>query len=111
MRTALAQTGTKNFQEPAALADGVSWKSWLAVLGSLLGGFMAVLDIQITNASLNDIVGSLGATLEEGAWISTAYLVAEIIVIPLSAWLATVFSTRRYMIWNATLFVLFSVLC
>lgn len=77
----------------------------------MLGAFMAVLDIQITNASLKDIQAALGATLEEGSWISTAYLVAEIVVIPLTGWLSQVFSTRRYLLTNAALFVLFSVCC
>ena len=77
----------------------------------MLGAFMAVLDIQITNASLKDIQAALGATLEEGSWISTSYLVAEIVVIPLTGWLSQVFSTRRYLLVNATLFVFFSVCC
>lgn len=72
---------------------------------------MAVLDIQITNSSLKDIQAALGATLEEGSWISTAYLVAEIVVIPLTGWLSQVFSVRRYLLVNATLFVFFSIAC
>ncbi len=72
---------------------------------------MAVLDIQITNASLNDITGALGATIDEGSWISTGYLVAEIIVIPLTGWLSQIFSVRRYLLVNAILFLLFSVAC
>lgn len=94
-----------------AVDSKVSLRSWLALLGAMLGAFMAVLDIQITNASLNDILGSLGATLDEGSWISTSYLVAEIIVIPLTAWLAEVFSLRRYLLVNATLFLAFSIAC
>ena len=54
------------------------------------GAFMAVLDIQITNASLADILGALGATYDEGSWIQTSCLVSEIIVIPLTARLAGV---------------------
>jgi MFS transporter, DHA2 family, multidrug resistance protein len=77
----------------------------------MLGAFMAILDIQITNASLKEIQAALGATLEEGSWISTAYLVAEIIVIPLTGWLARVFSTRLYLLANAALFVFFSICC
>lgn len=72
---------------------------------------MAVLDIQITNASLNDILGSLGATLDEGGWVATSYLVAEIIVIPLSGWLGGVFSMKRFIMVNGALFVLFSMCC
>lgn len=91
--------------------DRVSFKTWIGVLGAVLGAFMAVLDIQITNASLQDIQAALGATLEEGSWISTAYLVAEIVVIPLTGWLARVFSTRWYLLVNAALFTFFSVCC
>lgn len=92
-------------------SDRVSFKTWIGVWGTILGAFMAVLDIQITNSSLKDIQAALGATLEEGSWISTAYLVAEIVVIPLTGWLSQVFSVRRYILVNATLFILFSMLC
>ncbi|KAB8333494.1 DHA2 family efflux MFS transporter permease subunit [Scytonema tolypothrichoides VB-61278] len=77
----------------------------------MLGAFMAVLDIQITNSSLQDIQASLAATLEEGSWISTAYLVAEIVVIPLTGWLSRVFSLKRYLLVNTALFIFFSVCC
>eukprot|EP01031_Cornospumella_fuschlensis_P008356 gene8356-10302_t len=77
----------------------------------MLGAFMAVLDIQITNASLKDILGSLSATQEEGSWISTAYLVAEIVVIPMTALFTRVFGARRYMMGTTALFLLFSTLC
>ena len=76
-----------------------------------LGAFMAILNIQITNASLADIQGAIGAGIDDGGWISTAYLVAEIVVIPLSGWLARVFSLRRYLLVNAVLFLAFSVAC
>jgi DHA2 family multidrug resistance protein len=72
---------------------------------------MAVLNIQIVNASLADIQGAIGAGADDGGWISTAYLVAEIVVIPLSGWLAQVFSLRRYLLVNAVLFLVFSVAC
>jgi DHA2 family multidrug resistance protein len=91
--------------------ETVSARRWIAVIGAMLGAFMAVLDIQITNASLPDILGSLGATLDEGSWVSTSYLVAEIVVIPLTAWLATVFSPRRYLLVNTALFLVFSMAC
>jgi DHA2 family multidrug resistance protein len=89
----------------------VSAKTWLAVAGAALGAFMAVLNIQIVNASLADIQGAIGAGIDDGGWISTSYLIAEIVVIPLSGWLAQVFSIRRYMLANATLFLLMSVAC
>ena len=73
----------------------VSAKTWIAVIASTLGAFMAVLNIQIVNASLADIQGAIGAGIDDGGWISTSYLVAEIIVIPLTGWLARVFRLRR----------------
>src|SRR5450830_2160581 len=93
------------------VTGAVSSRTWVAVAAGMLGAFMAVLDIQITNSSLKDILGSLSATQEEGSWISTAYLVAEIIVIPLTALLARVFGLRTYMIGTTAFFLLFSTLC
>ncbi len=89
----------------------VPLRHWVALVGSMLGAFMAVLDIQITNASLSQILGSLGSTLDEGSWISTSYLVAEIIVIPLTGWLSDVVGPRRYLLVNSALFLVFSVAC
>jgi MFS transporter, DHA2 family, multidrug resistance protein len=103
----LAQTtGAANTSEPA-----VSPKIWLAVASATLGAFMAVLNIQIVNASLADIQGAIGAGIDDGGWISTSYLIAEIVVIPLSGWLAQVFSVRIYLLTNAILFLAFSVAC
>ncbi|WP_018900486.1 MDR family MFS transporter [Rhizobium sp. 2MFCol3.1] len=88
-----------------------SLRMWCAVVGSTLGAFMAVLNIQIVNASLADIQGAIGAGKDDGGWISTSYLIAEIVVIPLSGWLARVFSVRNYLLVNAVLFLLFSMAC
>jgi MFS transporter, DHA2 family, multidrug resistance protein len=81
------------------------------VFGAPLGAFMAVLNIQIVNASLADIQGAIGAGIDDGGWISTSYLIAEIVVIPLSGWLAQVFSIRIYLLTNAILFLTLSVAC
>jgi MFS transporter, DHA2 family, multidrug resistance protein len=98
-------------ERPAAAPQAVSLKTWVAVLGATLGAFMAVLNIQIVNASLADIQGGIGAGIDDGGWISTSYLIAEIIVIPLSGWLAQVFSVRIYLLTNAVLFLVFSAAC
>src|ERR1700690_2165066 len=89
----------------------VSLKTWIAIAGSLLGAFMAVLNIQVTNSSLPDIEGGIGTGGVYGTWISTAYLIGEIIVIPMTDFLSRVFSLRRYLLANTALFLLFSVLC
>ncbi len=86
-------------------------RDWIAVMSVMLGAFMAVLDIQITNSSLKDIQGALSATLEEGSWISTSYLVAEIIMIPLTAWLVQLLSARRLAVWVSVGFLFASLLC
>ena len=91
--------------------EKVSCEKWFALVGAMLGAFMAVLDIQITNASLNDISGALGCSLDEGSWISTAYLVAEIIVIGTTGWLARVFSIKRYLLFSTVAFVVCSMFC
>ncbi len=97
-------------QDPAT-NPAVPLKTWIAVAGALLGAFLAVLNIQITNASLPYIEGGIGTGGVYGTWVSTAYLIGEIIVIPLTDFLARVFSLRRYLLANTGLFLLFSVLC
>jgi MFS transporter, DHA2 family, multidrug resistance protein len=109
-----ASSGTADRPQAASApgpATTVSAKTWLAVFGATLGAFMAVLNIQIVNASLADIQGAIGAGIDDGGWISTSYLIAEIIVIPLSGWLAQVFSIRVYLLTNAALFLVFSAAC
>jgi DHA2 family multidrug resistance protein len=64
--------------------EKIDFKAWMGVWGTMLGAFMAVLDIQITNASLREITG-IAATQDEGSWISTRYLMGEIVTIPLTA--------------------------
>ena len=88
-----------------------SLTTWIAVLAAMIGAFMAILNIQITNASLLNIEGGIGTGVDNGSWISTSYLIGEIVVIPLTDYLSRVFSFRRYMIASATLFAMFSVAC
>ena len=57
---------------PAATSQTVSVKTWIAVFGATLGAFMAVLNIQIVNASLENIQGGIGAGIDDGGWISTS---------------------------------------
>jgi MFS transporter, DHA2 family, multidrug resistance protein len=92
-------------------ADKASLTAWIAVLASMIGAFMAILNIQITNASLLDIEGGIGTGVDNGAWISTSYLIGEIVVIPLTDYLSKVFSFRRYMLGSTILFALFSMAC
>ncbi|MBR0834653.1 multidrug efflux MFS transporter [Bradyrhizobium manausense] len=113
LQTTLNAASTADLPAPAAApaTPAVSAKTWIAVIGATLGAFMAVLNIQIVNASLADIQGAIGAGIDDGGWISTSYLIAEIVVIPLSGWLAQVFSIRIYLLTNAILFLLLSAAC
>ncbi|MEY9626241.1 DHA2 family efflux MFS transporter permease subunit [Sinorhizobium fredii] len=98
----------------AVLAEGspkAGAREWIAVHAGMIGAFMAILNIQITNASLLDIEGGIGIGVDNGAWISTSYLIGEIIVIPLTAYFSSVFSFRRYILANTVLFALFSMAC
>ncbi len=92
-------------------SDRASLTAWIAVMAGMIGAFMAILNIQITNASLLDIEGGIGTGVDNGAWISTSYLIGEIVVIPLTDYLSRVFSFRRYMLVNAILFPVFSIAC
>ncbi|WP_419825410.1 MDR family MFS transporter [Sphingomonas sp.] len=85
--------------------------AWLAVAAGALGAMMATLDISIVNSALPTIQGEIGASGTEGTWISTAYLVAEIITIPLSGWLEKVLGLRTLLLAAALLFTGFSMLC
>jgi len=76
-----------------------------------VGMFVALLDIQIVSASLRDIGGGLSAGNDETTWVQTSYLIAEIIVIPLSGWLTRMMSTRWLFAVSAAGFTLTSLLC
>src|SRR5271167_4613171 len=76
-----------------------------------IGFFIALLDIQIVAASLADIGGGLSAGTDEVAWVQTSYLIAEIVVIPLSGWLSRVMSTRWLFCVSSVGFTITSLLC
>lgn len=91
--------------------ERASLTTWIAILAGMVGAFMAILNIQITNASLLDIEGGIGTGVDNGAWISTSYLIGEIVVIPLTSYLSRVFSFRNYMIGSTFFFAVFSMAC
>ena len=98
-------------ERTASDPNRASVTTWIAVLAAMIGSFMAILNIQITNASLLNIEGGIGTGVDNGSWISTSYLIGEIVVIPLTDYLSRVFSFRRYMLASAALFAVFSVAC
>jgi DHA2 family multidrug resistance protein len=86
-------------------------RAWIAVGGAIFGAFLALLDVAVVNSSLPQIQGEIGATGTEGTWIGTGYIVAEIVMIPLTAWLGRLLGFRNFLVGSAALFALFSVLC
>src|ERR1700742_2789924 len=98
-------------QSPAAEVEANADAGvWIAVAAGALGALMATLDISITNSALAQIQGAIGATGTEGTWISTGYLMSEIVMIPLAAWLTRVFGLRNFLVVNAAPFTLFSIM-
>ncbi len=89
----------------------ISLGNWIGFFSMAFGVFMAVLDIQIVSSSLQEIQAGLSATQDEIAWVQTSYLIAEVIIIPLSGWLAKVMSTRYLYVLSAAGFTLASLAC
>lgn len=96
---------------PAPVNERADLTAWLAVIAGAIGSLMATLDISIVNSSLPTIQGEIGASASEGTWVATAYLVAEIIIIPLTGWLERVFGLKRFLLVAAILFTIFSIVC
>src|SRR3954454_2781261 len=93
---------------PTALPDRMKYVIF-AIMA--FGQFMALLDIQIVAASLNSIQAGLNAGPDEIAWVQTAYLMAEIVMIPLAAFLSQALSTRWLFTGSAVLFTISSLMC
>ncbi|MDE1150617.1 MAG: MDR family MFS transporter [Azospirillaceae bacterium] len=85
--------------------------AWLAVAAGTIGALMATLDVSIVNAALPLIQGEVGASGSEGTWISTAYLVAEIVMIALAGWFVRMIGLRTFLLIVTSGFVLSSMMC
>jgi len=95
----------------ARLAAEKGWLKWVIVLTASFAAILEVVDVSIVNVALPYMQGNLGATLSEIGWVSTAYSIANVIVIPLSAWLGLRFGKKRYFIFSLVSFTMASVLC
>ncbi len=92
----------------AAMSDG---RKFLLFSLMAIGQFMALLDTQIVAASISDIQAGLAAAPDESSWVQTAYLIGEIVMIPLSGWLSRAFSTRWLFTASAAAFTISSMAC
>jgi DHA2 family multidrug resistance protein len=95
----------------AAPSERIAPRRLFAFLIMVCGMFMAVLDIQIVSASLTDIQAGLSASSSEVSWVQTAYLIAEVIAIPLSGFLSRALGTRLLFAISAAGFTIASFLC
>ena len=95
----------------AAGARHVTAKDWIGFFAMVVGMFMAILDIQIVSSSLAEIQAGVSASADEISWVQTSYLIAEVIMIPLSGILARVMSTRWLFVVSAIGFTTMSIVC
>ena len=95
----------------AALADTGDPHKYLIAFAVVLAALMQVIDSSIVNVALPDMMGNLGASLDEIAWVSTGYILASVIIIPLTGWLGDFFGRKRYFVGSIVIFTISSVLC
>jgi DHA2 family multidrug resistance protein len=86
-------------------------RDWLGVLCMVVGLFMAIMDVQIVASSLTQIQGGLSASVDEIAWVQTSYLIADVVMVPLSGMLSRLLSTRVLFVTAALGFTGASALC
>ena len=95
----------------AAAAPEPSLRDWIGVLAMGVGLFMAIMDVQIVTSSLTQIQGGLSASADEIAWVQTAYLVADVVMVPMSGTMSRLLSTRVLFVAATLGFTATSVLC
>src|SRR5215468_7370373 len=91
--------------------DRIDPRRVIAFVAMCFGMFMAFLDIQIVSASLNEIQAGISASADEIPWVQTAYLIAEVVAIPLSGFLSRALGTRILFAISAAGFTLASIMC
>ena len=96
---------------PQAERAHVPMRHVVAFFFMVFGMFMAILDIQIVSSSLAEIQAGISASADEIPWVQTSYLVAEVVMIPLSGTLTRIFSTRWLFVASAAAFTLMSLMC
>ena len=94
----------------AAPIEGAPHK-YLIAFAVVLAALMQVIDSSIVNVALPDMMGNLGASLDEIAWVSTGYILASVIIIPLTGWLGEFFGRKRYFVGSIIIFTVASFLC
>ena len=108
-----ASTGAVARAQPEANTVGPApgLRDWIGVLAMGVGLFMAIMDVQIVTSSLSQIQGGLSASADEIAWVQTAYLIADVVMVPLSGMMTRLLSTRIVFVVAALGFTGASALC
>ena len=94
-----------------AAADYVSRHRWWIMLGLITAAIMEVLDTTIINVALPQMAGNLGATQQEISWVSTGYILSNVVVLPMTAYLTATFGRRNYLTASIVLFLIASFFC
>jgi DHA2 family multidrug resistance protein len=87
------------------------FRKWIITITVIFASLLEIVDTTVVNVALTNIMGNLGATLEEVAWLITAYAVANVIILPMSGWLSAKFGRRNYFVFSIMLFTLASLGC
>ncbi|HEY9450737.1 MAG TPA: MFS transporter, partial [Gemmatimonadaceae bacterium] len=103
--------GVSSLASAAAAAIDPYKNKYLIAIAVTLASMLELVDTSIVNVAIPDMMGNLGATLDEIAWVSTGYIIANVIVIPMSGWLSAYFGRRRYLTGSILLFVAASFFC
>jgi len=107
-RPALTETGEHRVQQAA---EYVRRHRWLILAGLITAAVMEVLDTTIINVALPQMAGNLGATQEEIGWVSTGYILSNVIFLPMTAFFTARFGRRNYLTFSIVLFVVSSFFC
>ena len=92
-------------------AEYTTLTRWIVLIAVMLGTVLEVLDTSIVNVAIPDMMGNLGATLDQISWVSTGYIIANVIILPLTGWLSAFFGRRRYLAGSMILFTVASFCC
>lgn len=97
--------------EPIAAPPQGDPHKYIIAFAVVLAAVMQVIDSSIVNVALPDMMGNLGASLDEIAWVSTGYILASVIIIPMTGWLGSMFGRKRYFVTSILLFTASSFFC
>jgi len=102
---------SKQKPSPASILDANFKFRWIILAGLILAAAMELLDTTIINVALPQMAGSLSTTIQEIAWVSTGYILSNVVVLPMTAFLNSLFGRRNYLTGSIVLFTVASVFC